>query len=107
MIKHRPIPNQTSLSQCERAINVYGSFKLKRRTKVLGGSFLLLDDVLTTGATANEAARLLKLHGTKRVDFMALAKTVPNLKKMRSQESPSSFSKAEERTHPRPLIKTV
>ena len=77
LIKHRSIPSQTSLSRCERAINVYGAFKLKRPAKVLGGSFLLLDDVLTTGATANEAARLLKLHGAKRVDFLALARTVP------------------------------
>lgn len=77
LIKHRPIPSQTSLSQSERAINVYGAFRLKRLPKVRGGSFLLLDDVLTTGATANEAARLLKLHGARRVDFLALARAVP------------------------------
>lgn len=76
LIKHRPIPSQTSLSQCERAINIYGAFKLKCPAKVQGRSFLLLDDVLTTGATANEAARLLKLHGAKRVDFLALARAV-------------------------------
>ncbi|MBI4711685.1 MAG: ComF family protein, partial [Candidatus Omnitrophica bacterium] len=51
LVKHRSIPSQTSLSRCERAINVYGSFKLKRSVKVGGKSFLLLDDVLTTGAT--------------------------------------------------------
>ena len=76
LIKHRSIPSQTSLSQQERAINVYGSFKLRRPAKVRGKSFLLLDDVLTTGATANEAARLLKIHGAKCVDFLALARTV-------------------------------
>ncbi len=77
LIKHRPIPSQASLSQHERAINVYGAFKVLRSAKVAGKSFLLLDDVLTTGATANEAARLLKLNGAKRVDFLALARTVP------------------------------
>jgi len=77
LVKHRSIPSQTSLSRCERAINVYGAFKLRGHSKVRGGSFLLLDDVLTTGATANEAARILKLHGAKRVDFLALARTVP------------------------------
>ena len=77
LVKQRPIPSQTSLSQCERAINVHGAFRLKFPAKVPGKSFLLLDDVLTTGATANEAARLLKLHGAKRVDFLALARTVP------------------------------
>jgi ComF family protein len=76
LIKHRPIPSQTSLSQHERAINVYGAFKLRCSAKVAGKSFLLLDDVLTTGATANEAGRLLKLNGAKRVDFLALARTL-------------------------------
>jgi ComF family protein len=76
LIKRRPIPSQTSLSQHERAINVYGAFKLKRPEKARGKSFLLLDDVLTTGATANEAARLLKLHGARRADLLALARTV-------------------------------
>jgi ComF family protein len=85
LIKRRPIPSQTSLSQHERAINVYGAFKLRRPSRARGKSFLLLDDVLTTGATANEAARLLKLRGAKRVDFLALARTVPipfNFRKM-------------------------
>ena len=81
LIKYRAIPSQTSLSQCERAINVYGAFRVKRPTKVRERSFLLLDDVLTTGATANEAARLLKLHGAKRVDFLALARTVAPIEK--------------------------
>jgi len=76
LVKRRSIPSQTSLNQCERAINVYGAFKLKHPAKALNGSFLLVDDVLTTGATANETARLLKLHGAKRVDFLALARTV-------------------------------
>lgn len=77
LIKRHAIPSQTSLSQHERAINVYGAFTLKGPEKILGRSFLLLDDVLTTGATANEAARILKLCGARRVDFLALARTVP------------------------------
>ena len=81
LIKHRPIPSQTFLSQHERAINVYGAFKLRHSAKVTGRSFLLLDDVLTTGATANEAARLLKASGAKRVDFLALARTIGPEKK--------------------------
>ncbi len=81
LVKHRPIPSQTALSETERAINIYGAFKLRRPSRVRGRSFLLLDDVLTTGSTANEAARLLKLQGAKRVDFLALARTIdPALK---------------------------
>ncbi len=76
LIKRWSIPSQTFLSQHERAINIYGAFKLQCLNKARGRSFLLLDDVLTTGATANEAARILKLHGARRVDHLALAKTV-------------------------------
>ena len=90
LIKHRSIPSQTSLSQCERAINVYGAFKLKRPAKAKGKSFLLMDDVLTTGATANEAARLLKIHGAKRVDFLALARTVNPASKNSLRFAPSA-----------------
>lgn len=76
LTKRRSVPSQTSLSQQERAINVYGAFKSLHPKRVRGGSFLLLDDVLTTGATANEAAHLLKLHGARRVDLLALARTI-------------------------------
>jgi ComF family protein len=84
LVKRHSIPSQTSLSQQERAINVYGAFKLRDPGKARGRAFLLLDDVLTTGATANEAARLLKLHGARRVDFLALARTPSPEEKTRS-----------------------
>ena len=90
LIKRRSIPSQTSLSQCERAINVYGAFKLKRPARVRGRAFLLMDDVLTTGATANEAARLLKIHGARRVDFLALARTVTARDKNSLRFAPSA-----------------
>jgi ComF family protein len=90
LIKHRPIPSQTSLTQQERAINVYGAFKLQHPQKICGRSFLLLDDVLTTGATANEAARLLKLHGARRVDFLALARTASPADKNSLRFDPST-----------------
>ena len=73
--KSRPIPSQTSLSRAEREINIYGAFRLKRARWVREKAFLLIDDVFTTGATANEAARMLKEAGAKRVDLLALACT--------------------------------
>lgn len=75
--KRYPIPSQTFLNRQERAVNIYGVFKVRRPKRVPGRSFLLIDDVFTTGATANEAARVLKLHGAKRVDLLALSRTVP------------------------------
>ena len=84
IVKRHTIPSQTSLSREERAINVYGAFKLRRPAKALGKSFLLFDDVLTTGATANEAARLLKKNGARRVDFLALARAASPAEKIRT-----------------------
>jgi ComF family protein len=97
LIKRHPIPSQTSLSRDERAINVYGAFRLRRPAKASGRSFLLLDDVLTTGATANEAARLLKQNGARRVDFLALARTLAPDEKTGFQ-SPHSGLTRNERT---------
>ncbi len=76
LIKRHPIPSQTFLNHEERAINVYGAFKVRRPKKIAGRAFLLIDDVFTTGATADEAARTLKSHGARRVDLLALARTV-------------------------------
>lgn len=90
LIKRHAIPSQTSLSQIERAINVHGSFKLKCPEKIKGRAFLLLDDVLTTGSTANEAARLLKLHGAKRVDFLALARTATDAETLSLASAPAA-----------------
>lgn len=74
--KTHPIPSQTFLNREERAINIYGAFRVRQPRQAAGRSFLLIDDVFTTGATANEAARALKYHGAKRVDLLALAKTM-------------------------------
>ncbi len=76
LVKKHPIPSQTFLNHEERAINVYGAFKVRHPQRVAGRSFLLVDDVFTTGATANEAARTLKSFGARRVDLFTLARTV-------------------------------
>ena len=68
----------------ERVINIYGVFKVSSAKQTEGKSFLLVDDVLTTGATASEAARTLKKAGAKRVDLFALAKTNLPIKKEKS-----------------------
>ena len=104
LVKHRPIPSQTSLSRNERAINVYGAFSLRRPAKASGASFLLLDDVLTTDATANEAARLLKQNGARRVDFFALAKTVSSEEKQDLKCRPPASLK-DEGAHERMRLK--
>ena len=70
--RRRRMRKQSSLSRNERLLNVAGAFEFSGRTQ--GRSALLIDDVLTTGHTAGECARVLKRHGFSRVDVIACAR---------------------------------
>lgn len=63
---------QTTLRANQRQANVKGAFKLIRPLNY--EHVILLDDVLTTGSTAHEAANCLKNAGVKRVDVWCLAR---------------------------------
>lgn len=65
---------QAGLTSAQRRKNVQGAFELKRRVRLDGLSILLVDDVLTTGATASSCARVLKRAGAKRVALITLAR---------------------------------
>ncbi len=74
--KRRRILPQSSLTREERLANPWGAFKMLRPEKVRNRSVLVIDDILTTGATAGECCRLIKEAGAKRVGLVALARTV-------------------------------
>lgn len=63
---------QNELTREERLKNLKGSFKVK--WDPAGRSFLLIDDVMTTGATLDECARTLLDNGAKRVRCLTLAR---------------------------------
>jgi ComF family protein len=65
----RRTPSQTTLGVEERVTNVEEAFAARRRAKgkIAGRSFLLVDDVLTTGATMRACAAVLKRCGADRV----------------------------------------
>jgi ComF family protein len=67
---------QTSLARAERRKNVKGAFSLRHPDRVRGRRILLVDDVLTTGATINECARVLMKAGAECVDVLTLARAV-------------------------------
>jgi competence protein ComFC len=54
---------QTAFDRSERMENLRGAFRLRRKADVRGCRVLLVDDVLTTGATLSECARVLKKAG--------------------------------------------
>ena len=66
------------MSASARRRNVRGAFRLRAGFEdMVGGSrILLIDDVLTTGATAGECARSLKRAGAAAVDVLTLARVV-------------------------------
>lgn len=65
---------QSSLEKAEeRRANVLGVYKAKNPEEICGKRILLLDDILTTGATASECARVLLTAGAKEVVFAAVA----------------------------------
>lgn len=70
----RATPSQTSLSARARAMNVKDAFDVRDVGWVEGRRFLLVDDVMTTGATVNECARMLKRAGAAGVWVVTVAR---------------------------------
>lgn len=64
---------QTELNQKQRWENVKEAFRLKFQVKEK--NILVIDDVMTTGATLNEIAKLLKKEKAKRVDVLVIARS--------------------------------
>lgn len=70
----RNTPRQTSQSLAARRVNVRGAFRVRPGSALNGRAILLVDDVMTTGATASEASRALRAGGASRVFVAALAR---------------------------------
>ena len=64
---------QATLNESERLKNIKSAF-VWRGENLTGQKIILLDDVITTGATLNEAARILKIAGAKEIYALVLAK---------------------------------
>jgi ComF family protein len=69
---------QVGLTRAQRADNLQGAFKVPPAARPLieGRRVLLVDDVLTTGATGNAAARALLRGGARSVDILTFARVV-------------------------------
>ncbi len=77
LVRKRATIHQVGLSRKARMRNVEGAFTVPEnlRDTVLGRKLVLVDDVYTTGATANAAARALKRAGAAEVTVLTFAMT--------------------------------
>jgi ComF family protein len=76
LLRTRETASQTGLTRHQRRANVKGAFKVKERSLVVGKDILLTDDVLTTGTTAAECARVLKRAGAGKVYVATVARVL-------------------------------
>ena len=74
LIRHTPTRSQIGLSAIERRRNIRGAFRVQPDRSCEGRSLLLIDDVYTTGATAQECARMLRRAGAAHVDVYTVAR---------------------------------
>ena len=75
-LKRKDANKQSLLSPQERVSNLKGKFSLNSKfcERLVGRRVILIDDVITTASTMNEAARVLKLAGVKEIIGLAVAK---------------------------------
>ncbi|MCE2688073.1 MAG: ComF family protein [Rickettsiales bacterium] len=80
LIRLKDTKTQTKLNSRERAKNLKRAFLVKKKYRnfIINKKILLIDDVITTGATAQECSKTLKRFKAREVAVMTLAKTVLN-----------------------------
>ncbi|MHC8509023.1 MAG: ComF family protein [Rhodospirillales bacterium] len=76
LVRVKRTPSQGGLGRAQRIRNVQGAFAVrpKARDGVKGRNIVIVDDVMTTGATVNALARTLKRAGAARVDVLTAAR---------------------------------
>jgi ComF family protein len=74
IVRTAATPSQTRLSRDERARNVRNAFASGKRPDVRGTRVVLVDDVMTTGATTNACARVLRKAGAEEVCVWTVAR---------------------------------
>lgn len=75
IIKEKNTKEQKSLNRNERALNIKDAFIIKNSNEIKGKDIILIDDVITTGATVNECKRILKKYGVNKITILTIAKS--------------------------------
>jgi ComF family protein len=74
LIKNKETEHQARIkNRNERLKNIIGSFETKNENKIKNRNIILIDDITTTGATLNEAKKILKESGAKKIIAFTVA----------------------------------
>jgi ComF family protein len=76
--RHKFTLTQAGSNKKERKQNIKGAFEISNKKEIAGKNIILVDDVYTTGATANECAKTLIKAGAQKVSVLTLARVLPN-----------------------------
>src|SRR5262249_61482436 len=76
LVRRRRTPAQGHLGPAARERNVRGAFTVRAGRSFAGRRVVIVDDVLTTGATVEECARVLKRAGATSVGVLTLARAL-------------------------------
>jgi ComF family protein len=76
LVRRRRTPSQGHLGPAARERNVRGAFAMRPRRSFAGKRVVIVDDVMTTGATVEECARVLKRAGAVSVGVLTLARAL-------------------------------
>ena len=83
LMRIRRTPPLKGMSPLQRRKTVAGAFRVRDKAAVAGKTVILVDDVLTTGSTAEACARTLKRAGAARVELVSWARVVKPSQLMR------------------------
>ena len=76
LVRERDTVSQIGLTRPQRTDNIRGAFRVPHPSRVAGHKVLLVDDVLTTGTTASECARVLRKAGAESVWVATVGRTL-------------------------------
>ena len=86
----KPTPTSQGMGRKARAANVRGAFRVADRDRIRGARVVLVDDVLTTGATADACARLLRRSGAREVHVLTFARVVREADLQQGRATPAT-----------------